>query len=140
MLPALKAVQAAKAQGWHASEQLDRALRRAFWAQGRCIAMRHVILDIAREIGVVHTDTLAAALDRGHHRAAVMQQYYAARDGRVTCSPHIFLNDGTNSANPGISVRWLGGEFGVGYPVVDDDQPTIYADLLTRAGQILDSR
>ncbi|MBV8540528.1 MAG: DsbA family protein [Pseudonocardiales bacterium] len=138
-LPALEAVQAAKAQGWHASEQLDRALRRAFWAQGQCIAMRHVILDVAQETGVVHTDTLAAALDQGRYRAAVMEQYRASREGRVTCSPHIFLHDGTNIANPGISARWLGGDFGVGYPVVDEDRPTVYADLLTRAAQILDS-
>ncbi|MBV9139635.1 MAG: DsbA family protein [Pseudonocardiales bacterium] len=138
-LPALEAVQAAKAQGWHASEQLDRALRRAFWAQGRCIAMRHVILDVARETGVVHTDALAAALDQGCYRAAVMEQYRASCHGRVTCSPHIFLYDGTNSANPGISARWLGGEFGVGYPVVDEDRPTVYADLLSRAAHILDS-
>lgn len=138
-LPALEAVQAAKAQGWHASEQLDRALRRAFWAQGQCIAMRHVILDIAQETGVVHVGTLATALDQGRYRAQVMNQYQASRDGRVTCSPHIFLHDGTNSANPGISARWLGGDFGVGYPVVDEDRPTVYADLLTRAAEILGS-
>jgi predicted DsbA family dithiol-disulfide isomerase len=138
-LPALEAVQAAKAQGWHASEQLDRALRRAFWAEGQCIAMRHVILDVAQKTGVVHTDALAAALDQGRYRATVMEQYQASRDGRVTCSPHIFLHDGTNSANPGISARWLGGDFGVGYPVVDEDRPTIYTDLLIRAAEILDS-
>jgi predicted DsbA family dithiol-disulfide isomerase len=138
-LPALEAVQAAKIQGWHASEQLDRALRRAFWAQGRCISMRHVILDIAQETGVVDTDALADALDRGYCRAAVMEQYRASRDGRVTCSPHIFLHDGTNSANPGISARWLGGDFGVGYPVVNEDRPTVYAALLTQAAHILDS-
>lgn len=138
-LPALEAIQAAKAQGWHASEQLDRAIRRAFWAQGRCIAMRHVILDVAQETGVVQTEVLAAALDEGRYRKAVMEQYRASCDGRVICSPHIFLYDGTNSANPGISARWLGGDFGVGYPVVDKDRPAVYTELLTRAAQILES-
>jgi predicted DsbA family dithiol-disulfide isomerase len=138
-LPALEAVQAAKAQGWHPSEQLDRALRRAFWVEGQCIAMRHVILDVARKTGVVHIDTLAAALDEGRYRATVMAQYETSRNGRVTCSPHIFLYDGTNSANPGISAHWLGGGFGVGYPVVDDDNPSVYTDLLIRAARILDS-
>ncbi len=37
MLPALEAVQAATAQGWHAGEQLDLALRRGSWTEGRCI-------------------------------------------------------------------------------------------------------
>lgn len=63
MLPPLEAVQAAKAQGLGASEQLDRALRRAFWAEGRCISLRHEILDVAAETGSVDVDALAQALD-----------------------------------------------------------------------------
>ena len=62
MLPALEAVQAAKAQSWHASEQLDRALRKAFWAQGRCISMRHVILDVAKQTGAVDVTDLTASV------------------------------------------------------------------------------
>ena len=45
VLPALEAVQAAKEQSWAASEVLDLALRRAFWADSRCIAQRHGALD-----------------------------------------------------------------------------------------------
>ncbi|MFC4033260.1 DsbA family protein [Streptomyces polygonati] len=137
-LPALEAVQAAKEQSWQASEQLDRALRRAFWAEGRCISMRHVILDTARSTGVVDVDALARALDHGTARAAVTAQHRAAAGGRVNCSPHVFLYDGTDSANPGVTARWVNGAFGVGYPVIDADRPAVYEELLTRAAALLD--
>ncbi|MFE1774983.1 DsbA family protein [Streptomyces sp. NPDC059008] len=133
-LPALEAVHAAKAQGWHTSEQLDRALRRAFWAQGRCISLRHVILDVAERTGVVDVTALADALDTGSARAAVMDQYRAASDGRVNCSPHVFLHDGTNSANPGVQAHWVNGDFGIGSPVIDKDRgPEVCEELLIHA-------
>ncbi|MGH3999100.1 MAG: DsbA family oxidoreductase, partial [Pseudonocardiaceae bacterium] len=47
-LPALEAIQAAKEQGARAAEELDLALRRAFWAESRCISNTTVILDAAR--------------------------------------------------------------------------------------------
>lgn len=136
MLPPLEAVQAAKAQGLGASEQLDRALRRAFWAEGRCISLRHEILDVAAETGSVDVDALAQALDDGRARRAVMDQFDAARDGRVTCSPHVFLYDGADYANPGVRVRWVNGGFGVGFPVIDADDPSIYTDILARAADL----
>lgn len=135
-LPALEAVQAAKAQGWHASEQLDLALRRAFWAEGRCICMRHEILAIARDTGVVDVADLAATLDEGRVRATVYADHRAAQGGRVVCSPHVFLSDGTGVANPGVRVRWVNGDFGTGFPVIEVDDPGIYTDLLSRAGEL----
>ena len=138
-LPALEAVQAATAQGWHAAEQLDLALRRGFWAESRCISQRHVILDLAAATGVVDVDRLAVALDSGSARSAVMTQFQAARDGRVTCSPHIFLNDGTSFANPGVRARWQNGGFGVGFPVIEADNPGVYEDLLHRAAELATS-
>jgi predicted DsbA family dithiol-disulfide isomerase len=136
MLPALEAVQAAKAQGWTASEQLDRALRRAFWADSRCISMRHVILDIAAETGVVDVADLAARMDSGSARQAILTQFEAARGDQVVCSPHVFLADGTNLANPGVEVQWVNGGFGEGYPVIDADDPSVYEDLLLRAAEL----
>ena len=139
-LPAMEAVQAAKAQSWAASEQLDRGLRHAFWAQSRCVSMRHVILDVAAGCPDVDVTELAAALDRGTARAAVFTQFGQARNGRVTCSPHVFLADGTDAANPGVSVRWVNGRFGVGFPVVDADDPSVYEALLTRAAELAVAR
>lgn len=133
MLPPLEAVQAATAQSWHAGEQLDLALRRGFWADGRCISQRHVILDITAGTAVVDVDRLATVLDHGVARAAVMAQFHGARNVEVTCSPHVFLHDGTNLANPGVRVRWQNGGFGIGFPVIEADDPTVYDDLLTRA-------
>jgi predicted DsbA family dithiol-disulfide isomerase len=136
MLPALEAVQAAKAQGWHASEQLDRALRKAFWADSRCVSLRNVILDVAEETGVVDVADLAARLDRGEARAAIFEQFAAARDDRVICSPHVFLADGTNSANPGVAAHWVNGDFGVGFPVIDADDPGVYETILEKAAAL----
>ncbi len=78
---------------------------------------------------------LAEALDDGRARRKVMDHYATARTDTVVCSPHLLLADGTNTANPGITVRYLGG-YGHGFPVVDNDDPTIYATLLQQAAAI----
>ncbi|MEV1201281.1 DsbA family oxidoreductase [Microbispora rosea] len=131
-LPALEAVQAAKEQGFAASEQLDLALRRAFWAESRCISHRKVILDAAASTGVVNVDALAAALDDGRARRALSEQAAIAATDRVNCSPHLFLPDGTDHANPGIEVGWAG-SYGIGWPVVSSDDPSVFEDILKRA-------
>ncbi|TQS30149.1 DsbA family protein [Microbispora sp. KK1-11] len=131
-LPALEAVQAAKEQGFAASEQLDLALRKAFWAESRCISHRKVILDAAASTGVVDVDALAAALDDGRARRALSEQAAIAATDRVNCSPHLFLPDGTDHANPGIEVGWVG-SYGIGWPVVSSDDPSVFEDMLKRA-------
>ncbi|MEV4295750.1 DsbA family oxidoreductase [Microbispora rosea] len=131
-LPALEAVQAAKEQGFAASEQLDLALRKAFWAESRCISHRKVILDAAASTGVVDVDALAAALDDGRARRALSEQAAIAATDRVNCSPHLFLPDGTDHANPGIEVGWAG-SYGIGWPVVSSDDPSVFEDILKRA-------
>ncbi|MEY9214938.1 DsbA family protein [Thermobifida halotolerans] len=131
-LPALEAVQAAKEQGTRASEQLDLALRRAFWAESRCISHRKVILDAAEATGAVDVDRLAEALDDGRARRALSEQAAIARTDRVVCSPHLFLPDGTDHANPGIDVGWQG-SYGIGWPVIRSDNPKAYEELVLRA-------
>jgi predicted DsbA family dithiol-disulfide isomerase len=131
-LLALEAVQAAKEQSLRASEVLDRALRRAFFAESRCVTLRSVVLDVARSAGEVDADALANALDEGRFRKSVMQQWRAADDGEPQGSPHLFLPDGTDVLNPGIEMHWQGGH-GRGVPVVDRDDPAVFDDLLKRA-------
>jgi predicted DsbA family dithiol-disulfide isomerase len=131
-LLALEAVQAAKAQSTQASEQLDLGLRKAFWAQSRCISNYHVILDVAEGTGVVDVAALAEALDDGRARRALSDQAAIAATETVNCSPHLFLPDGTDHANPGIEVRWEG-DYGVGWPVIGGDDPSVVEDLLKRA-------
>jgi predicted DsbA family dithiol-disulfide isomerase len=130
-LPALEAVQAAKEQGLVASERLDRALRRAFFGQSRCISMRHVLLEVADEADL-DVPALRAALDDGRARRQVIEQHRSATDGPVDGSPHVFLPDGTDLHNPGIEMEWSG-EHGVGFPVVAKDDPSVYEELVQRA-------
>lgn len=133
VLLALEAVQAAKAQGMAASEQLDRALRRAFYAESRCISLRSVVLDVATTCEAVDHDALRRALDDGRARRAVIDCFEAAPHLDVKGSPHLFLPDGTDVHNPGIRMHWDGGKPGNGPLVIDADDPSVYRDLLTRA-------
>lgn len=128
---AAEAVQAAKAQGLHASERLDRALRLAFFRDGSCISLRHEILDVARRVDVVDVDGLEAALDDGSARALLMRSFVSARE-IARGSPHVFLPDGSDFTNPGIEHHW-DGEQGRGFPRVDRDDPSIYDELVRRA-------
>ena len=130
-LPALEAVQAAKEQGLQASERLDRALRLALFAQSRCVSMRHVILEVADEAGL-DVPALREALDDGRARRTVFEQQRVADEDEVEASPHLFLPDGTDAANPGIQMEWAG-EHGRGFPVVAKDDPGVYEELLRRA-------
>ncbi|MBV9383683.1 MAG: DsbA family protein [Streptosporangiaceae bacterium] len=133
-LPALEAVQAAKEQSLQAAEDLDRALRRAFWAESRCITNHTVILDVAAATGGIDVARLRAALDDGHIRPVLTEHARISASDRVLCSPHLFLPDGTNYANPGMSVEWTG-DWGVGYPHVVEDRPEIYDEIVSRSAK-----
>ena len=136
VLPAMEAVQAAKEQSLRASEQLDRALRVAFLGESRCIALRSVILEVAAGCPAVDVDALAAALDCGRARRAVLDQHRLAEAAdEVDGSPHVFLSDGTACHNPGIDMHWQG-EQGRGFPVVTTYDPSVYGDLLVRAARL----
>ena len=130
-LPANEAVHAAKEQSFAAAEELDMALRLAFWRDSRCISMRHEILDVAVRCKEVDVDRLREAFDSGQARGPMLQSYFAHRDD-VQGSPHFFLADGTDVANPGIELHQEG-EGGTEVPVVDDDEPGVYDGLVRHA-------
>lgn len=130
-LPANEAVHAVKEQSARAAEQLDMALRLAFWRDSRCISMRHEILDIAAGCDRVDVDQLRDALDTGRARGPMMRAYEACRDS-VQGSPHFFLPDGSSMHNPGIKMHQVGSP-GAGFLVVDSDNSDVYADLVRRA-------
>jgi predicted DsbA family dithiol-disulfide isomerase len=130
---AMEAVQAAKEQSPHASEQLDRALRLALFAENRCISMFHVVMEVAQRAPVVDAERLRDALESGHARPALFGQMRDAKRIGVKGSPHVFLPDGTDVHNPGIEKRWICGEPGDGFPVVRCDDPTVYNTILSRA-------
>jgi predicted DsbA family dithiol-disulfide isomerase len=132
-LPALEAVQAAAAQDARAAEELDRALRVAFFGESRCISARHVILEVASKCDLVDTESLAGTLDDGVARRTVIARFEeAGASEAITGSPHLFLPDGTDAHNPGITMHWEGIP-GEGFPVIDDDDPGVYDELLRRA-------
>lgn len=131
-LPPMEAVEAAKEQGLRASEQLDRALRRAFFAQSRCISLRHVIRDVARDCSEVDVDKLLDALDEGRARPLLMEHARVAASDQVKGSPQVFLADGTGTHNPGIEMHWES-EHGKGFPVIDSFRPETYVELIQRA-------
>ncbi|MGY1602085.1 DsbA family protein [Geodermatophilus sp. SYSU D00815] len=134
VLTANEAVHAAAAQSPEAAEQLDMALRLAFFRDSRCISMLHEVVDVARGCDAVDADAVAAALDDGRARGPMMADYRAHRDD-VQGSPHFFLADGSDVHNPGIAMH--PDEEG-GYPVVDSDDPSAYEDLVRRAASAAD--
>ncbi|HVM40597.1 MAG TPA: DsbA family protein [Acidimicrobiia bacterium] len=131
-LLALEAVQAAKAQGLAASEQLDRALRRAFFGESRCISILPVVLHVASACPGVDADVLGKALRDGEGRLAVIEQFERSQTDDVKGSPHLFLADGSDWPNPGVEMHWEG-KSGRGFPVVDGDDPSVYDEILRRA-------
>jgi hypothetical protein len=124
-------VPAAKTQSYAAAEQLDMALRLAFFRDSRCVSLHHEILDIASACDQVNTDALAGALDAGSARGAMMRDYRERRDD-IQGSSYFFLPDGSDVPNPGIGLRWEG-EPGAGYLVGKNDDPGAYDALVRRA-------
>jgi predicted DsbA family dithiol-disulfide isomerase len=135
-LLALEAVQAAKGRrvgGLAASAALDWALREAFYVDSRCISMLTEVLAVATNCPEVDADALADALRGGLSRDSVFADFAVARRGDVTGSPHVFLPDGTGVHNPGVENMWTR-ERGSGYPVIVSDDPSVWPDLVRRAG------
>jgi predicted DsbA family dithiol-disulfide isomerase len=133
-LLAMEAVQSAKSEsvgGLRASEDLDAALRHAWYADGRSIHLWSELLDIATHLPSVGEGELATLLERGTGRSAIFAQW---RDAQQVAqgSPHLFLADGTNVHNPGITLGWTDEQFH-GLPRILADDPSIYDDLLRRA-------
>jgi predicted DsbA family dithiol-disulfide isomerase len=133
LLAPMEAVQAAKLQSLEASEALDRGLRRALYAESRCISLRHVILEVATEADVIDVAALAAALDDGRARAALIGDWRTAQGGEARGSAHVFAPDGANDQNPGIGIGWEDDGSRFGRYWIERDDPGAIDDLLRRA-------
>ncbi|MFJ9173195.1 DsbA family protein [Streptomyces sp. NPDC102360] len=131
---ALEAVQLAKEQGPVASEDLDLTIRRAFWAHSRPIGARSEIIALARETPGVDAELIAQGLDDGRARRLVTLDFECARRHAVRCSPHVFLSDGSDWANPGVEATWHGA-YGTGFPEVTDDDPGAWESILRTAAE-----
>lgn len=131
-LLALEAVHAAKSQSLRAGEQLDRALRMAFFGESRTISMQHEILERAADCDAVDESRLEEDLATGAARTLVVEDFRIARSDEVQGSPHVFLANGMSEHNPGTKVEWRGAS-GRRYPVVVDDRPERYDELVRAA-------
>lgn len=117
-VPAMAAVQAAKdaaVGGLRASDELDAALRRAFYEEGRCISIHAEILDVARTCPALFLPALRTALQRGAGTTEVFDQWRTARNLPVQGSPHLFLGERYAEHNPGVTYHWTAAP-GEGFP------------------------
>jgi predicted DsbA family dithiol-disulfide isomerase len=132
-LLACEAVQAAAAQSGRAAEQLDLALRRAFFVDSRCISMRHEILAAAASCPAVEVQQVSEALDSGAFRASVMADFRTALDDGIPCSGSVVRPDGTAVCNPGTRTAWIGGPVPRGTPVLLEHDAAVYDGLVSAA-------
>lgn len=109
-LPAMAAVQAAKVDqvgGLVGSDELDAALRHAFYADGRCISILSEIIEIAATCPSVDADALNEALALGAGIREVHEQWRTAQRPCIAGSPHLFISaDHTGLNNPGVDYHW----------------------------------
>jgi len=126
-LPAFEAQKWGYSLGQEVGESFDLALRRAFFLHSRNLSLRHELLEVANVEGL-EADQLAAALDDGRFRKQVMADWEESKGLAIEGSPQLILPDGSGCHNPGITKRWVRG-----LPVIDEDHPSVYEDLIQRA-------
>ncbi|MET8982257.1 DsbA family protein [Streptomyces sp. NPDC004539] len=135
MLPAMEAVQAAKspqAGGLAAAQQLDAALRHAFYRESLPISVHSVILDVAGTCDRVDAGALAAELARGAGREEVYAQLRVALSPQIQGSPHLFAPDGFAVHNPGARTRWTDAPERGGFPLFEEYSPDWAEELVRR--------
>lgn len=135
VLVAMEAVQAAKAErvgGLRASEELDAALRYAFFAESRPIQLLTEVLDVARSCPAVDADALLDALTAGTGRRTVLEDWRRAGELEIPGSPTFVLPDGQLVHNPGTVVKWQG-KPGAGFPQIVSDDPSVYEQIVRTA-------
>lgn len=102
MWPAFEAVKCAERQSLALADDLDWAIRVAFFAESRCISLRHVLLELAQQVGL-DMERFADDFDRGVAKYQVIQE---AREGwerlRVEGSPTFVLPSGQQISNVGL--------------------------------------
>lgn len=120
-----------------AAEELDLALRTAFFADSECITLRHEVLRAAAGCPALDVERLAADLDAGIARHAMIRQTATARAHEPgSCTGYLVLPDGTGCCNPGVTIRWTEPGIPRGVPVLQADEPDVYVELVaTAAGQ-----
>ena len=92
--PAFEAVKCAERQDMALADDLDWAIRTAFFAESRCVSMRHVLLELAERVGLA-MDRFARDFDSGQAKALVMEEAHAGWARlKVPGSPTLVLPSG----------------------------------------------
>lgn len=104
ILPAFEAVKCAEAQGDELAWEYQWRVRQAFFRDSACISLRHVLLDLAEEVGL----DISQDFDSGRLRQKVMVEGQEGwHELKVRGSPTLVLPDGSISAYPGLpEVTW----------------------------------
>jgi hypothetical protein len=99
-LPAFEAAWCAFQQGEAVGRDFDLRIRRAFFAEGRNIGKREVMLELAREAGL-DMDHFTRYFENGDARAAVLEEGRLGKElYNVQGTPTIMLGDGTKLRHP----------------------------------------
>lgn len=99
-LPAFEAAWCAFQQGEAAGHEFDLRIRRAFFAEGRNIGQREVMLDLAREASL-DMDDFTRHFNSGEARAAILEEGRLGKERYgVRGTPTIMLDDGTKLRHP----------------------------------------
>jgi len=94
MWPAFEAVKCAEQQGPELSNELDWAIRKAFFAESRCISMRHVLLELAEQVGL-DMARFVDAFDSGVTKRLVLREAQTGWETlKVEGSPTFVLPSG----------------------------------------------
>jgi predicted DsbA family dithiol-disulfide isomerase len=128
LLPAFELVKAAELQGLRAAEELDAALRRAYFVEHRNLSLRTTLFAIAATVPGLDQAALREAYDSGRTRRVVLEEYEALNRRGIEGIPTVYLPDGQRVLNPGLTVRWV-----QGLPHVLAEDQTIYEQLLRAA-------
>jgi predicted DsbA family dithiol-disulfide isomerase len=99
-LPAFEAAWCAFRQGEEVGFDYDLRVRRAFFAEGRNIGRRQVMLEIAEEAGL-DARHFERAFKSGEAREAVLKECRSGKERyRVRGTPTVMLSDGTKLKHP----------------------------------------
>lgn len=100
--PAFEAVKCAERQGVQLADDLAWEIRAAFFGEGRCISMRHVLLELAWRVGL-NDARFESDFDAGIAKSLVIEE---AREGwerlKVPGSPTFVMASGEQFASPGL--------------------------------------
>ena len=142
MWPAFEAVKCAERQDMTLADDLDWAIRSAFFAARHCVSMRHILLALAEQVGLA-MDRFARDFDSGVAKGLVIAE---AREGwerlKVAGSPTLVLPSGRQVSTPAelglpeVEVDERGNGRVTGYhaaPCADADCLDLYRGILDEA-------